>query len=348
MRTLRFGILLILLLPLLFSCNNKLNVNADWKDITVVYGLLNQNDSVQYLKITKAFLGEGNALSFAKIPDSSYYRDTLNVRLEGWLINSKYDSTLKQTIHFQPVTINNKEGGDSSIFFFPSQMVYQQEEKIKLSSDYVYHLYIINNTNGKQISSQTQLVNKITEISQPSPAPARASFIPGTRNKIVFNSVKGGKRYQMIGRFHYIEIKKADTSDRTAKYIDWVIFNNLITDDTKGAESLQLTYSSDAFYSVIGNGIHKDITNNNLGDNYTRVAYKMEYIFSVAGDDMNTYMEVTEPSYTIVQEKPPFTNIINGIGIFSARYNQSVIQSTFGDQTLLELRNNQYTSDLGF
>ena len=50
--------LLILALALfnLASCNKKLEVNADWKDVTVVYGLLDQTDSVHYVKVTKAFL----------------------------------------------------------------------------------------------------------------------------------------------------------------------------------------------------------------------------------------------------------------------------------------------------
>ena len=52
-------------------------------------------------------------------------------------------------------------------------------------------------------------------------------------------------------------------------------------------------------------------------------------MFAVAGDDLNTYMEVSAPSTGIVQEKPSFTNITNGIGIFSARYNQNA-QSSAG------------------
>ena len=79
-----FKLLLILLAGFIVvtSCNNKLNVNAPWQDITIVYGLLSQNDSVQYLRITKAFLGEGDALHFAKIPDSSTYPNKLDVWME--------------------------------------------------------------------------------------------------------------------------------------------------------------------------------------------------------------------------------------------------------------------------
>ena len=55
----RFLTLLSLLFIFTFSfisCNNELEINGELKETTVVYGLLNQSDSVQYLKIYKAFL----------------------------------------------------------------------------------------------------------------------------------------------------------------------------------------------------------------------------------------------------------------------------------------------------
>ena len=333
--------LLTLIIP---SCNNKLEVNADWKDITVIYGILDQNDSVHYLKITKAFLGPGDALSFAKISDSSNYPEKLDVRLEGWEKNSTYDSTLKQTILFDTVTITNKEEGDS-VFYYPSQLIYKSLGVASLNSSYFYKLFIKDNRTGKEVTSETQLVQKISSISKPQPAPARASFIPGSKLQAVWISAKGGKRYQFVARFHYLETKKSDTSQKSFKYVDWVIFNDLRTDNTDGGKQMDYSYSADVFYTVLGNKIPVDPT-------VDRTAYSMEYIFTIAAEDLNTYMEVTEPSYTIVQEKPPFTNITNGIGIFSSRHDNTmdypIIQTAFSQQTLAELKVNPNTYLLGF
>ena len=258
MRYLKVVFLLLLPMTLFFSCDSKLQVNANWKDITVVYGLLNQNDTVHYLKITKAFLGEGNALMFATIPDSSNYPDKLDVKVEGWEKNNQYDSTLKQTIQFDTVTIANK---DSGIFYYPLQLVYKSVGFVHLNQNYIYKLNIKRKSTGKEITAQTPLVNKITSIDQPKPTPAKASFIPGTINQVVFTTVKGGKRYQIVGRIYYTETSQTDT---TTKYIDWVIFSDIKTDNTKGGDIISLTYSCDAFYTVMGNGIHADIKKNNL------------------------------------------------------------------------------------
>jgi hypothetical protein len=64
---------------------------------------------------------------------------------------------------------------------------------------------------------------------------------------------------------------------------------------------------------------------------------------------MNTYMEVTEPSLSLVQERPPFTNIVNGIGLFSSRFSKKQNDTLWVNQiTKDELKVNPHTKNLGF
>ena len=58
--------------------------------------------------------------------------------------------------------------------------------------------------------------------------------------------------------------------------------------------------------------------------NVIRVPDSVEYIFTVASEELSNYIEVTNPSNTIVQEKPIYTNISNGIGIFSSRTDNTI------------------------
>ena len=55
------------------SCDKDLQINDDYKDITIVYGLLNPNDSLSYIRIEKAFLSDGDIFQAAQIPDSNLY-----------------------------------------------------------------------------------------------------------------------------------------------------------------------------------------------------------------------------------------------------------------------------------
>ncbi|MEI6455581.1 MAG: hypothetical protein WCO93_04780 [bacterium] len=313
------------------SCNKELNVNADWKDITVVYGLLDQNDTLHYIKITKAFLGPGDAMQFAQIPDSSNYPDKLDVKIEEW-----DGTTLKKEFACDTVTIHNKEAGDS-IFYFPDQLMYYTHGA--LTSGYTYKLKIKNRQTGNEISAQTNLIPHFT-VERPF-AFLPINFIPGEKNELKWYSAKDGRRYQITVRFHYLESLKSDTSVKAFKSVDWIIFNNIRTMTNLGGEIMDYYYPCDGFYANLGARIPVDY-------NLNRVARSIDFIFSVASDDLNTYMEVTSPSLGIIQERPSFTNINNGIGIFSSRTQVWIDSLGIRQETVNQLRVNEYTKNLGF
>jgi len=78
---------------------------------------------------------------------------------------------------------------------------------------------------------------------------------------------------------------------------------------------------------------------------------KIELIVSVAADDFSTYLDVNAPSGSIVQVRPEFSNISNGIGIFSARSNNTFKNTRkldMGGKTNDSLKFGQYTRELGF
>ena len=55
------------------SCEEDIILDGDFVETAVVYGLLDQADSIHFIKITRAFIGPGSALDIAQIPDSSYF-----------------------------------------------------------------------------------------------------------------------------------------------------------------------------------------------------------------------------------------------------------------------------------
>lgn len=49
--------LAVLVILQMFSCSTEVDNYADYKDITIVYGLLESKADTNFIKITKAFLG---------------------------------------------------------------------------------------------------------------------------------------------------------------------------------------------------------------------------------------------------------------------------------------------------
>ena len=94
---------LICFTSLLFSCNEKLNLIGEFKETAIVYGVLDQADSLHYVKITRAFIGPGNAVQIAQIADSSYF-DQVDATITEFVDGIQTRSwTLRDTI------IDNKE-----------------------------------------------------------------------------------------------------------------------------------------------------------------------------------------------------------------------------------------------
>jgi hypothetical protein len=136
--------------------------------------------------------------------------------------------------------------------------------------------------------------------------------------EVTWNSAINGKRYELVMRFNYGEVW-VDQPDTLWQYIDWK-FPGKKSQDIDGGEEMEILFGNNQFYEWCQTLIPYDDERETTLD--SRVPDKIELFFSVAGDEFNTYMEVNAPTSSIIQERPEYTNIENGIGIFSCRYNK--------------------------
>ena len=315
------------------ACSTDFNINAEWKEITVVYGLLNQNETTHYIKINKAFLGDGNALTMAQVEDSSSYFNNLEVKVEEWKNGSMTNSYPCDT-----TTIYNKEPG---VFYYPKQILYKFNAT--LYEDRTYKLSIKNKISGKLITSETPMVYSFV-LTKPISTSVGFSASSNTQMDAKWESAINGRRYQLNIRFPYKEVNLSPPYDTTNLYVDWQ-FPAIKSTALSGGEGMITSYTGKGFFTNLANRIPVNPGVNRFpGDGVT---YSVEFIISVAGDDLNTYMEVSEPSTGIVQEKPGYTNINNGIGIFSCRYTKVVNLKLTGN-TVTDLLNSSITGNLGF
>ena len=66
----RIYLILSIFSILFISCETEVNVNAPWEEVVVVFGLLDQGQELQFVKVNKAFLGDDAAPDMAQRPDS--------------------------------------------------------------------------------------------------------------------------------------------------------------------------------------------------------------------------------------------------------------------------------------
>lgn len=106
-RILFFSFVSTLIVLFFGACSTTFELNAPAKDIWVVYGILNTNDTLQYIRVSRAFLPESNALEYAREYDESV--KGLQVSLRGGgveILAEQIDSVPKNPLDgtFYPYT----------------------------------------------------------------------------------------------------------------------------------------------------------------------------------------------------------------------------------------------------
>lgn len=321
-----FALPILALALLLSSCDNTLDINAPWKDITVTYGLLNRADSVHYIKIGKAFLGEENAYMLAQEFDSLYYGDNIEVTLKEMATGTIY--TMERVLD------NSKPEG---IFASPAQIIYKKAFTVNPNSR--YELRIVKGDDQEQVFAQTVIVDDFV-IDNPKQNSKVALTSPTFPYKVQFKSAKDGTLYQMTIRINYMELNKFNPADSTLKYVDWV-FQERTSRNDLGGENMSYDLVYPGMYTLMASKIPVD-------ENVTRHFRGLDFYFSVAGEEFQTYMEVNKPSNSIVQERPLYTNVENGLGLFSTRYNKNLYDIEVTDFTIDSIACGQYTRGLNF
>jgi len=342
-------IALLFLLPILaithYSCETDFDVTADYKEIAIVYGLLSQNDTTHYLRITKAFLGDGNALVYALNPDSSSFGTLIDVKLL-----EMSDTDVLREIIFDTVTIHNKDAGDVNYldnkgdFYAPDQLMYKANAILDPARN--YKLMVRNRSTGYEIESVTNLVLDFT-ITKPT-APAnnlpKLDFKrePVSNQKIEWNSAANGRLYQPVIQFYYKETSLPNTADTILRFFEW-IFPAVNSKSLVGGEKMIIEFSSEEFYRLCEEKVpYPDASvENNVN---IRIADYFNLKFVVAGDEFSTYLDVNSPTTGLLLEKPTYTNIENGLGVFSSRYTKNRIVRV-GDNIKKDLMN---TTELHF
>ena len=323
-------IVLFLAAAALYSCKNDFEVNEDWKETMIVYGLLNPADTAQYIKINKAFLGQGNALVMAGEFDSlNYTQGEINATLEQW-----NGSTLVQTIQLYLDTLIPK---DTGVFASPDQNLYKTSVPIVQNGN-IYKLRVINERTGKVVTSETPIVQT---VSVNTPTPNQTINIVGINPfKTKWNSAAQGRKYEVKVRFHYVEKLIFDTTQQQQKYVD-VFLGNFTSNTLNGGEVMETYINPVSFYSTLKNNIPVSTSVNYYFSH-------LEFIYSVAAENFSVYMDIASTQSATFGDPPLFTNIDGGVGLFSSRYNKTVNNVKFSIASYDSLRYGQYTSQLGF
>lgn len=294
----------------LTSCRDEINASGSYQHVPVIYGLLDQADSLHFIKINRGFVGPGNALEFAQIMDSNYF-ENVNAKVEELIGGS-----IVRTWNLRDTLVNNKD--TTGAFFGPTQKLYYFStiNADELKEDAVYRLTVNIDEGDVIVTGETKLIS--------------GGFATGTNNlnnlqtQMKFADKPGEYQAQSLvfskgasvfanARMNILIAEYRDATSDTIS-IPWNIFEGEPTGSNYTAAA-----QGQSFYQTIRNGLTNDntITKRNM--------VGIEVIYTGGATDFYNYLTVSKPSSSLSQNKPTYTNlsITEGykvIGLFSARH----------------------------
>lgn len=338
MKSFKNHILGISSMLLLGSCSTDFDIIAPYQEYTIVYGLLDQNETIHYIKVNKSFLGSGSAYDYASVRDSSEYAN-VDGTIERW-----YNGSLIETYYLRDTTLSVK---DSGLFYYPDQTVYYFI-KSGLNTDSEYRLYLDINEGKKLVSGSTPLVKNMG-VTATVTNPVYTINLSGALTNLYqdypidYSTSENGRKFDVWIQFRYDEY----AADTTQKSFRWKIssFRSLTTN---GGENVDAFIGGEQFFSQVKNNVPVDAS-------VTKRVFRAIDIYIVgASEDFSTYMDVNAPSTGLIQEKPSFTNLTDdgatpsSLGIFASRNTYIIKNKILHKNSLRELAQGQYTYNLLF
>ncbi|MFT4535679.1 MAG: hypothetical protein ACI9P5_003049 [Saprospiraceae bacterium] len=302
------------------SCDNELDLVADFKEVPIVYGLIDRTDTAQYVRVERAFADRAvSANEIAQNPDSLYY-DDITVKLINKRTGSEF---ILQRVD------GNLEG-------------YPREDGVFATSpNYLYKVKTVNFplAIGDSISLEIggvfedRLVTSITDIFKKPffVTPSNLKFERGKLFSLSWNS-DIPTVYSAAFIFNITEISANVSKDTVLR---WEVLNN--------SNRLMLEVEGESFYSFLKGAL-------TANSNVTRFMNSAEFELVSGNASVSDYIRVGQANLGITSsgEIPSFSNLSEGLGIFGSKAVDRRTGIPFRDSTLDSLRGSVITKDLNF
>ncbi|TSA39053.1 MAG: DUF4249 family protein [Porphyromonadaceae bacterium] len=294
-------IVLVILTESLACCTEEFEKNAPGNPVPVVYCLLNPSDTINYVRLTKSFIGTESASILARDPSQLYFKNA-EVYLEiisesGW------------PIKYAPFTKIVGPAKEFGIFIESPNQLFSLNASMEnyLSEGYTIRL-IVNIPEIQAYCSANQIYHSAPQIILPRPSfQTKMNLYNGEPQQIKWEDKFGAATYQLSIQLNYTEVKDQDSITKSIQ----VSYNyqSKITKTDQNASTLVHILDGDSFLKNLAIKISKD-----LNVNY-RIFNSFDIILISASESFKTYTESI--NLTADRTGLPISNMAGGTGLFS-------------------------------
>jgi hypothetical protein len=321
----RAVIFLVLLFAVFASCNEDVDIYTVGQPVPIVYCLLDPADDIQYVRIGRSYVGATTNPDQAPASDSTVWDITHEIYIEEYTNGEKME-----TYRFDPDSTMKKDTG-----FFPVSNLRVYSSAFKPVPGNSYQLYVYFPDLDKMVFAKT-VVHGSPQIMDPLPLSIRKiNFEPGQPYTIRWYPGLNTGVYQMIFRIYYRDSSASGEEFHTADYSSAGVYN-LWTD-----QMMEYGMGGPAFFAAMAKNIP-------VIPGMVREVISVEFIMISGGADLGIHYQSSvgiENNFTNLAE---YSNIGNGLGVFSSRTESRIPNLTLSGVTLDELARGATTRSLGF
>jgi len=298
----KFSSIFFIVLIILQSCKNDIEINAPYKETAVVNGFLDIGVDTQYIKITKIFQNSSTLSPQQAAQDPSImYFDTLIVKLVRLSTNDTFT-------FYKTNNIPKDSGYFTNAVNYLYALPYKFDDPSKISDS--YKLIIYNPKSGITFTSQTSIVGGTSIMpNNPSGSPYRFDIYYDTPDYIQFEwkPVPTASIYTALIRYKYTENSIPKSTDQYVAINDQTLFAYLFKADQMN--QFLINYFG-----------RRDTSDHSV---YRKIS-EIDYIVLSGSKLLLTAVDLSKPNTSLLQVKPDFSNIQNGLGLFTSRSTTSL------------------------
>ena len=318
----------VAVLLLLTSCKAEFDPNAPWREVPVVYCVIDPDEDTVWVRLQRCFQGQENMYIYTTLPDSNYYLPSdVAVHLLAWdgasLLGANPTAYATLADRWELTCTETPRGLDSTAGVHLRPLYYcVPGEHLLADTGCLFQLVILRRSGNASSPSMDTLATAFTSlvgvlpktptsrgliervITNPTYTRAHEfGFSVGCRGFLEWNPLPRGRFYQPFVTFHYQ--KNRDTLSITIPGITALA-------PFSGDHFVVRPFTEREFLSVIRQHLASNTDTLYCVNN-------VDITLTVCNEDLYQYMRTQHQVSADGHELPVYSNINGGVGIFASR-----------------------------
>ncbi|MBP3762470.1 MAG: DUF4249 family protein [Bacteroidales bacterium] len=286
------------------SCEVEFTPNAEWKNVPVVYCVLDQDDDTSWVRLERCYLSSDGLFNYGSDPDSIHY-DSAAVSVAVLAYSGE---TLRDSIPFSYTLRPRSEGQFASGL----QPAYFALTHGRLKEEYTYVLRVRNTADNSVLASSKPISLIRTTQAQHIIKPSYTINMSGdTLGLFNFPDFVGG---EACCKFEWVEMENARLYQPVVRFF-------YVVEDTLKHLDLRCQRTSAHRYVHYPRQVFLDEIKARLQDDPRPKRYTkhVDVYLHACTEELNAYMESVSQGSALDQNRAVYGNMDGGIGIFAAR-----------------------------